>query len=74
MNWSDERPSWLPPLPRPNRGRGLISTGVVILAATFIFIIAMAYVGGTHTLLTLVPIIVGVVLVVVGFRMRNGGW
>lgn len=69
----DDRPSWLPPLPPPNRGRVLISVGLILVIATFIYIFIMSYLGGTHTLFTLLPLAIGLVCVIVGLTRRNEG-
>lgn len=69
----NDRPSWLPPLPPPHRGRALIAVGLVLVISTFIYIIVMGYVGGTHTLYTLLPLAVGLVCLIVGLTRRNEG-
>lgn len=69
----NDRPPWLPPLPPPHRGRALITVGLALVTATFIYIIFMGYVGGTHTLFTLVPLAIGLVCLVVGLTRRNEG-
>ncbi|GAA2175205.1 hypothetical protein GCM10009784_16610 [Arthrobacter parietis] len=67
------RPSWLPPLPPPHRGRALIAVGLVLVIATFIYIFIMSYVGGTHTLYTLLPLATGLICLIVGLTRRNEG-
>lgn len=69
----NDRPSWLPPLPPPNRGRVLIASGLVLVIATFIYIFIMGYLGGTHTLYTLLPLALGLVFLIVGLTRRNEG-
>lgn len=69
----NDRPSWLPPLPPPHRGRALIALGLVLVGSTFIYIFVMGYLGGTHTLYTLLPLAVGLVLLIVGLTRRNEG-
>lgn len=73
MTWMDDRPSWLPPLPPPHRGRALIITGLLLVVGTFIYIFIMSYLGGTHTLLTLVPLALGLGCLIVGLTRRNEG-
>lgn len=69
----NDRPSWLPPLPPPHRGRALIAVGLVLVVATYIYIFIMSYVGGTHTLYTLLPLAIGLVCLIVGLTRRNEG-
>lgn len=69
----NDRPSWLPPLPPPHRGRGLIAVGLVLVIATFIYILIMGFIGGTHTLYTLLPLSIGLVCLIVGLTRRNEG-
>lgn len=73
MNPLDGRPSWLPPIPPPNRGRTLIVLGLVLVLGTVVFILIMAYVGGTLTLYTLWPFAVGIVFLVWGLLRRDDG-
>ncbi|WP_299166767.1 cysteine-rich outer membrane protein [uncultured Arthrobacter sp.] len=73
MNSINDRPSWLPPLPPPHRGRALIAIGLLLVVATFIYIFVMSYVGGTHTLYTLLPLAIGLVCLIVGLTRRNEG-
>ncbi|MBG6181349.1 hypothetical protein [Arthrobacter sp. CAN_A1] len=73
MNWTDDPPPWLPPLPPPNRGRALINTGLILVIGSFIFIFYMSFVGGTHTLVTLIPLALGLILLIVGMVRRNEG-
>ncbi|MBG6216639.1 hypothetical protein IWX75_001083 [Arthrobacter sp. CAN_A6] len=72
MSWTDRPPSWLPPLPPPNRGRALLIIGWLLVGSTFIYIIVMSYVGGTHSLLTLVPLLIGLLCLSFGVIRRNG--
>ncbi len=69
----NDRPPWLPPLPPPHRGRALITVGLVLVIATFIYIFVMSYLGGTHTLYTLLPLAVGLICLIVGLTRRNEG-
>ena len=69
----NDRPSWRPPLPPPHRGRALIAVGLVLVIATFIYIFVMSYLGGTHTLYTLLPLAIGLVCLIVGLTRRNEG-
>lgn len=71
MSWTDRPPPWLPPLPPPNRGRALRILGLLLVGGTFIYIFIMSYVGGTHSLLTLVPLTIGLVCLIVGLTRRN---
>lgn len=61
------------PLPPPNRGRALINTGLILVIGSFIFIFYMSFVGGTHTLVTLIPLALGLILLIVGMVRRNEG-
>ncbi|MBJ2120927.1 hypothetical protein I6N91_08050 [Arthrobacter sp. MSA 4-2] len=70
---STDRPSWLPPLPPPHRGRPLIILGWLLVGGSFIYIFIMSYVGGTHTLYTLVPLALGLFCLIVGLLRRNEG-
>ncbi|TDK23503.1 hypothetical protein E2F48_16050 [Arthrobacter crusticola] len=70
---STDRPSWLPPLPPPNRGRVLIILGWLLVGGSFIYIFVMSYLGGTHTLYTLVPLALGLLCLIVGLLRRNEG-
>ncbi|GAA1341669.1 hypothetical protein JOE65_002295 [Arthrobacter roseus] len=69
----DERPSWLPPIPPPNRGRALIVFGLILVLGTVIFIVTMAYIGGSHNLYTLWPFALGILFLVWGFLRREEG-
>lgn len=69
----NDRPSWLPPLPPPNRGRVLISVGLILVVATFIYFFIMSYLGGTHTLYALLPLAIGLLCLIVGLTRRNEG-
>ncbi|WP_309070737.1 hypothetical protein [Arthrobacter sp.] len=73
MSSMNDRPPWLPPLPPPHRGRALITVGLVLVIATFIYIFVMSYLGGTHTLYTLLPLAVGLICLIVGLTRRNEG-
>lgn len=73
MSTANDRPSWLPPLPPPHRGRALIRVGLVLVIATFIYIFVMGYLGGTHTVLTLVPLATGLICLIVGLTRQNEG-
>lgn len=73
MNWTDDQPSWLPPLPPPNRGRALVTVGLILVVGTFIYIFIMSYVGGTHTLYTLLPLGLGLFCLILGLVRRNEG-
>lgn len=73
MTWMDDRPPWLPPLPPPHRGRALITAGLFLVVGTFIYSFIMSYLGGTHTLFTLVPLALGLVCLIVGLTRRNEG-
>lgn len=70
---STDRPSWLPPLPPPHRGRPLIILGWLLVGGSFIYIFIMSYVGGTHTLYTLVPLALGLFCLIIGLLRRNEG-
>ncbi len=69
----NDRPSWLPPIPPRNRGRALMITGLILVVGTFIYIFVLSYVGGTHTLYTLLPLAVGLLCLIVGLTRRNEG-
>ncbi|WP_188667479.1 hypothetical protein [Tersicoccus solisilvae] len=71
MSWTDRRPPWLPPIPPPHPGRWLIVTGLIILAAAFVFILVMTVIGGTHTLYTLLAILVGLAFLLGGLLRRR---
>ncbi|MHA7238279.1 hypothetical protein [Arthrobacter sp. TMS1-12-1] len=71
MSWTDRPPSWLPPLPPPRRGRGLIVLGWILVGGTFVYIFVMSYVGGTHTLYTLLPLLLGLLSLIVGLLRRD---
>ncbi|NJC22885.1 hypothetical protein BJ994_001961 [Arthrobacter pigmenti] len=73
MSWMNDRPSWLPPIPPPHRGRAFMVVGLVLVVGTFIYIFYMSYVGGTHTLYTLLPLAAGLVCLTVGLTRRNEG-
>lgn len=55
----------------PRKGNGMVLAGLVFVIGTFIYIVWMAVVGGTHTLLTLVPLLVGLPLLMVGLVKRG---
>jgi hypothetical protein len=46
-------------------------TGLLTLAGFFVFIIVMSATGGRHTLLSLVPALVGLGLLIAGLVRRN---
>ncbi len=71
MSWTDRPPSWLPPLPPPNKGRALIVLGWILVGGTFVYIFIMSYLGGTHTLLTLVPLLLGLLCLIIGLLRRD---
>lgn len=71
MSWTDHRPPWLPPIPPPHPGRWLIVIGLLILTGAFVFILVMTVVGGTHTLWTLVTILVGLGFLLGGLLTRR---
>ncbi len=71
MSWTDRPPSWLPPLPPPKRGRALILFGWLLVGGTFVFIFIMSYLGGTHTLYTLLPLLLGLLCLIVGLLRRD---
>nr|WP_272944191.1 hypothetical protein [Arthrobacter sp. CAL618] len=43
------------------------------MIGSFIFIFYMSFVGGTHTLYTLIPLAVGLICLIVGMVRRNEG-
>ena len=59
MEWTDERPPWLPPIPPPNRGRFRIALGMVLLFAGLVTLFGIAIVGGTAPLLLWWPPVAG---------------
>lgn len=69
----NDRPSWLPPLPPPHRGRALVTFGLILVIGTFIYIFIMSYLGGTHTLYTLLPLAAGLLCLIIGLVRRNEG-
>ena len=75
MNWTDKIPSWLPPVGEPMRpthkGRPLIVVGLVILLGFFAFAIAMSAAGASHTLYSLVPLVIGLAFLISGLIRRN---
>ncbi|MHA7191046.1 hypothetical protein ACX80N_12220 [Arthrobacter sp. MDT2-16] len=71
MSWTDRPPSWLPPVPPPHRGRALIVLGWLLVGGTFIYIFVMSYLGGTHTLYTLIPLILGLLCLILGLLRRD---
>ncbi|MGW9414866.1 hypothetical protein [Arthrobacter cupressi] len=75
MSWTDKVPDWLPPVGKPMRGprqgRGLIVTGLLLLAGFFVFVVAMSAAGGRHTLYSLIPVLLGVTLLIAGLIRRN---
>lgn len=71
MSWTDRPPSWLPPLPPPNKGRALIVVGWILVGGTFVYIFVMSYLGGTHTLFTLVPLLLGLLCLIIGLLRRD---
>lgn len=46
-------------------------TGLLILAASFAFILVMTIIGGTHTLYTLLAILVGLAFLLGGLLRRQ---
>ncbi|WP_026532379.1 hypothetical protein [Arthrobacter sp. H41] len=72
MSWTDSPPPWLPPLPPPNRGRALLIIGWLLVGSTVVYIFVMSYIGGTHSLLTLVPLLMGLLCLIFGILRRNG--
>ncbi len=71
MSWTDRPPPWLPPLPPPHRGRALIVLGWILVGGTFVYIYVKSYLGGTHTLLTLVPLLLGLLCLIIGLLRRD---
>lgn len=57
--------------PQPRKGNGMVLTGLLFVIGTFLFIVWMAVIGGTHTLYTLVPLLIGLPLLMVGLVKRG---
>lgn len=72
MDNLDGFPPWDETVP-PRKGGGLIFTGLVFVVGTFVFNLVMSVVGGTHTLLTLLPLVIGLPLLMVGLAKRGSG-
>lgn len=53
------------------RGRGLIVLGWILVGSTFVYIFAMSYLGGTHTLYTLIPLLLGLLCLITGLLRRD---
>lgn len=49
----------------------MIFAGLVFVVGTFLFVLYMGIIGGTHTLLTLVPLIIGLPLLMIGLVKRG---
>lgn len=49
----------------------MILSGMLLVIGTFIFILILGYVGGTHTLYTLIPLSIGLLLLMVGLAKRG---
>ena len=45
--------------------------GWILVGSTFVYIFAMSYFGGTHTLYTLVPLLLGLLCLIVGLLRRD---
>ncbi len=45
--------------------------GWVLVSGTFVFIFVMSYLGGTHTLYTLLPLLLGLLCIIVGLLRRD---
>ena len=51
----------------------MITVGLVLVVGTFIYFFVMSYLGGTHTLYTLLPLATGLLCLIVGLTRRNEG-
>jgi hypothetical protein len=69
----DSRHGAWPDEPRPRKGGGMVLTGLLFVVGTFLFIVWMAVIGGTHTLYTLIPLLIGLPLLMVGLAKRGSG-
>ncbi|GAB3266156.1 hypothetical protein GCM10027562_31610 [Arthrobacter pigmenti] len=49
----------------------MVLTGLLFVVGTFLFIVWMAVIGGTHTLYTLIPLLIGLPLLMVGLAKRG---
>ena len=45
--------------------------GWLLVGGTFVYIFAMSYLGGTHTLYTLIPLVLGLLCLIVGLLRRD---
>ncbi len=45
--------------------------GWILVGGTFAYIFVMSYLGGTHTLFTLVPLLLGLLCLIVGLLRRD---
>ncbi|WP_026820302.1 hypothetical protein [Arthrobacter castelli] len=55
----------------PRKGNGMALTGLVLVVGTFGFMMWVAVIGGTLTLLPLVPLLIGLPLLMVGLAKRS---
>lgn len=67
----DSRNGAWPHQPPPRKGGGMVFTGLLFVLGTFVYIVWMAAIGGTHTLYTLVPLVIGLPLLMVGLAKRG---
>lgn len=70
MDSTDHFPPWSEGLP-PRKGGGMIFAGLVFVVGTFLFVLYMGIIGGTHTLFTLVPLLIGLPLLMIGLAKRG---
>lgn len=71
MEWSDERPTWLPPIPPPHRGRARIVAGMLLVTAVMIVVLVTAFVGGTISVYLWWPLAGGLLLLGSGLLSRR---
>lgn len=71
MSWTDERPSWLPPLPPPHPGRLRIAVGMTLLIACLLGVLVVAFLGETLSLYTWWPLAIGLGLLMSGLLSRR---
>ncbi|MCU1573205.1 MAG: hypothetical protein JWO93_1287 [Micrococcaceae bacterium] len=70
MSWTDEQPSWLPPIP-PRRGKGLIVTGICIWILGFALVLLVGFLNQPLNLYTVLVMAVGLILLLAGLLRRS---
>ncbi|WP_312178449.1 hypothetical protein [Arthrobacter sp.] len=71
MEWIDERPAWLPPIPPPHRGRIRIILGMLLVIGVLATVLVTAFFGGIISMYLWWPLAGGLLLLVSGLLSRR---